>query len=224
MSSCSTRPGTITFGNRLASRIVPMPGRRRGRTSSTAALQSSLDDETPEGRSIVELARGATGRARCLARRLTRRSLLGDDRRDDPVHAPRRGRAGSLADGSTILKGAVDAIRSRPRRTPRRPNSATVSDEIAGLGATPLAISHRGRALGVIELKDTVKPGLAERFAELRRMGIRTIMITGDNPLTAKTIAARGRRRRLRRRGQARGQDRDHPARAGRGPPRRDDR
>jgi K+-transporting ATPase ATPase B chain len=94
-----------------------------------------------------------------------------------------------LADGSTILKGAVDSIRDGLAGSVPA-EFATVGDEVAGLGATPLGISHRGRALGVIELKDTVKPGLAERFAELRRMGIRTIMITGDNPLTARTIAA----------------------------------
>ena len=179
------KTGTITFGNRLASRILPMPGVPE-RDAILAALQSSLDDETPEGRSVVTLAQA-------------RLAELGDgagtaELRDEivefiPFSAEARASGVRLRDGSTILKGAVDAIKAGlDGSTP--PELTTESDGIAALGATPLAISHRGRALGLIELKDTVKPGLAERFEELRRMGIRTIMITGDNPLTAKTIAA----------------------------------
>jgi len=169
----------------LASRILPMPGVPE-RDAILAALQSSLDDETPEGRSVVTLAQA-------------RLAELGDgagtaELRDEivefiPFSAEARASGVRLRDGSTILKGAVDAIKAGlDGYTP--PELTTESDGIAALGATPLAISHRGRALGLIELKDTVKPGLAERFEELRRMGIRTIMITGDNPLTAKTIAA----------------------------------
>ncbi len=106
----------------------------------------------------------------------------------------------------------MDAIERRSA-TPAGRTCVSEADRIAGLGATPLAVESDGRVLGVIELKDTVKPGLVERFDELRRMGIRTMMITGDNPLTARDHRRRGGRRRLRRAGEARGEDRDHPRR-----------
>jgi len=179
------KTGTITYGNRLASRIVPMPGVAETDVV-TAALQSSLDDETPEGRSIVDLAEA---RLDVLGYPADVDALRAGVRETIPFTAEARASGVTLTDGSTILKGAVDAIIGG-LEGPAPAELTTVADEIAGLGATPLAVSHRGRALGVIELKDTVKPGLSERFAELRRMGIRTIMITGDNPLTAKTIAA----------------------------------
>jgi K+-transporting ATPase ATPase B chain len=105
-----------------------------------------------------------------------------------PFSAESRTSGVILADGTVVLKGAVDAIVAALDGTPP-PELKTLADEIASLGATPLAIRRNGRALGVIELKDTVKPGLKERFDELRRMGIRTVMVTGDNPLTAATIA-----------------------------------
>ena len=179
------KTGTITFGNRLASRIVAMPGVPDAE-AVTAALQASLDDETPEGRSIVELARKQLAVLGAPADEVALRAAIVET---IPFTAEARASGVRLTDGSVVLKGAVDSIREDLAGAV--PDElATVTDEIAGLGATPLAISHRGRALGVIELKDTVKPGLAERFAELRRMGIRTIMITGDNPLTAATIAA----------------------------------
>ena len=181
------KTGTITYGNRLASRIVAMPGVTEIEIV-TAALQASLDDETPEGRSIAELAR--TRLAEFDGRTATDETALRDAVSEAiPFTAEARASGVRLRDGSTILKGAVDAIRAGLDGS-APPELVSVSDEIAALGATPLAVSHRGRALGLIELKDTVKPGLAERFAELRHMGIRTIMITGDNPLTAKTIAA----------------------------------
>jgi K+-transporting ATPase ATPase B chain len=179
------KTGTITFGNRLASRIVPMAGVAEADVV-TAALQASLDDETPEGRSVVTLARE---RLVALGRTVDEAALQAAIVEAIPFTAEARTSGVRLDDGSTILKGAVDAIRDA-LDGPAPVELATVSDEVAGLGATPLAISRWGRALGVIELKDTVKPGLSERFSELRRMGIRTIMITGDNPLTAKTIAA----------------------------------
>jgi len=179
------KTGTITFGNRLASRIVPMPGVDEVEVV-TAALQASLDDETPEGRSVVTLAHARLAE---LGRPADEASLKAAIVEAIPFTAEARTSGVRLDDGSTILKGAVDAIRAGLEGAVPA-ELTTVSDEVAGLGATPLAVSQRGRALGVIELKDTVKPGLAERFAELRRMGIRTIMITGDNPLTAKTIAA----------------------------------
>jgi K+-transporting ATPase ATPase B chain len=180
------KTGTITFGNRLASRIVAMPGVTE-RDAVEAALLTSLEDQTPEGRSIAELAR-------------TRLAALGGA--DDPAEAPAGPKVAEvipfsaqsrtsgviLADGTVVLKGAVDAIEAALDEVAPA-ELKTLSDEIAGLGATPLAIRRNGTVLGVIELKDTVKPGLHARFDELRRMGIRTIMVTGDNPLTAKTIA-----------------------------------
>ena len=181
------KTGTITFGNRLASRIVPLAGVSE-RDALDAALLTSLRDETPEGRSVVELAR----------RRL--QELGGDDAPGGapedgvvaevvPFSAESRTSGVILVDGTVVLKGAVDAIEAAlDEAAPAE--LKTLSDEIAGLGATPLAIRRNGTVLGVIELKDTVKPGLRARFDELRRMGIRTIMVTGDNPLTARTIAA----------------------------------
>jgi potassium-transporting ATPase ATP-binding subunit len=178
------KTGTITYGNRLASRIVPLPGVSETEVVA-AALQSSLEDETPEGRSIVELA---TRRCADLGQPVNADQLRQQVVEVIPFTAEARASGVRLGDGSTILKGAVDAIAAGlDQAAPAE--LAALADGIAALGATPLAVSHRGRALGVIELKDTVKPGLSERFAELRRMGIRTIMITGDNPLTAKTIA-----------------------------------
>ncbi|MGA3056423.1 MAG: potassium-transporting ATPase subunit KdpB [Candidatus Limnocylindrales bacterium] len=191
------KTGTITYGNRLASRIVPLPGVTE-REAVEAALLTSLADDTPEGRSIVELARR---RLEELGERKKPRVARSTVAPAGPVvgkppsvaevipfSAESRTSGVILADGTVVLKGAVDAIRAAlDGEIP--PELATLSDEIAGLGATPLAIRRDGRALGVIELKDTVKPGLRQRFDELRRMGIRTVMVTGDNPLTARTIA-----------------------------------
>jgi K+-transporting ATPase ATPase B chain len=181
------KTGTITFGNRLASRIVALPGVDE-RDAVEAALLTSVSDETPEGRSVVELATrrleeiaGSTGAATAAPDPSAVAEVV-------PFSAESRTSGVILADGTVVLKGAVDAIvAALDGAAP--PELRTISDEIAGLGATPLAIRRNGRALGVIELKDTVKPGLKARFDELRRMGIRTVMVTGDNPLTARTIA-----------------------------------
>lgn len=181
------KTGTITFGNRLAARIIAMPGVGEADVLR-AALVASIDDETPEGRSIVSLARerlaglGTDGAIDEAALRTSTAEAIA-------FSAESRTSGVRLHDGTTILKGAVDSIVAGLDGAPP-PELATIADEVAGLGATPLAVRHDGRAVGIIELKDTVKPGLRERFEELRRMGIRTIMITGDNPLTAKTIAA----------------------------------
>jgi K+-transporting ATPase ATPase B chain len=176
------KTGTITFGNRLASRVVPLPGVTE-REAIEAALVTSVQDETPEGRSIVELAH-----ARLAELAPGVEIALPTVAEVVPFSAETRTSGVVLADGTLILKGAVDAIRAALDGEPPA-ELQVIGDEIASLGATPLAIRRDGRALGVIELKDTVKPGLRERFDELRRMGIRTIMVTGDNPLTAKTIA-----------------------------------
>ncbi len=184
------KTGTITLGNRLASAITPAPGISEGEVLE-AALVASLRDETPEGRSIVTLARA----------RLAELGLPGGDgdeaglavleariAEELPFTAETRASGVRLVAGELVLKGAVDAIeRDLPAGLP--PELRTGTDEVAGRGATPLALRRDGIALGLIELKDTVKPGLAERFEEFRRMGVRTVMITGDNPLTAATIA-----------------------------------
>jgi K+-transporting ATPase ATPase B chain len=184
------KTGTITFGNRLASRIVALPGVTE-RDALEAALLTSLEDETPEGRSVVELAEkrlaeiaspGPAAAAAVPAPGSAVASVV-------PFSAESRTSGVILEDGTVVLKGAVDAIVAALDAEPPA-ELQTLADEISSLGATPLAIRRNGRPLGVIELKDTVKPGLKERFDELRRMGIRTVMVTGDNPLTAKTIAA----------------------------------
>ena len=185
------KTGTITFGNRLASAILPAPGVGEGEVLG-AALVASLRDETPEGRSIVDLARRRLAELDCPAGEGDDEGLraLADrivEQRD--FSAETRTSGVILLDGSTVLKGAVDAIGAGlPGGLPEALLEETRA--IAGRGATPLALRRDDRALGAIELKDTVKPGLTERFAEFRRMGVRTVMITGDNPLTAATIAA----------------------------------
>jgi K+-transporting ATPase ATPase B chain len=183
------KTGTITFGNRLASRIVALPGVAE-RDALEAALLTSLQDETPEGRSVVELAHKRLAEIApdglAAAAVPAPGSAVGSV---VPFSAESRTSGVILEDGTVVLKGAVDAIvAALDHDAP--PELKTLSDEISSLGATPLAIRRNGRPLGIIELKDTVKPGLKARFDELRRMGIRTVMVTGDNPLTAKTIAA----------------------------------
>ena len=186
------KTGTITFGNRLASRIVALPGVTESQALE-AALLTSLEDETPEGRSIVELAQ--TRLAEIAADAASARSGATPASPSSevatvvPFSAESRTSGVILADGTVVLKGAVDAIVAA-LDVEAPPELQALSDEISSLGATPLAIRRNGTPLGVIELKDTVKPGLKARFDELRRMGIRTVMVTGDNPLTAKTIAA----------------------------------
>ena len=179
------KTGTITFGNRLASAITPLAGAAEVDLLRAAWL-ASVHDETPEGRSIVEYAEkrlAELGQADGLAR------LAEGVGEDIPFSAETRTSGVRLTGGTYVLKGAVDAISALAEGGV--PADLSVhSDAIGGRGATPLAVLDAGRVLGVIELKDTVKPGLVERFAELRRMGIRTVMVTGDNPLTARTIAA----------------------------------
>jgi potassium-transporting ATPase ATP-binding subunit len=184
------KTGTITYGNRLAASITAAPGVAEVDVL-TAALVASLQDETPEGRSIVELARQ---RLAALSAPAGTGDDLGVQRLAAaiagfiPFRAETRTSGVRLHDGATVLKGAVDAIaRDLDGSMPEEVLAAT--ERIADLGATPLAIRDDGGVLGLIELKDTVKEGLVERFAEFRRMGIRTVMITGDNPRTAATIA-----------------------------------
>jgi K+-transporting ATPase ATPase B chain len=184
------KTGTITFGNRLASRIVALPGVTE-REALDAALLTSLEDETPEGRSIVELAHRRLKELGSAGARVGSAGSATDPEIATvvPFSAESRTSGVILVDGTVVLKGAVDAIVAAVDDDPP-PQLQALSDEISSLGATPLAIRWNGRLLGLIELKDTVKPGLRARFDELRRMGIRTVMVTGDNPLTARTIAA----------------------------------
>ena len=184
------KTGTITYGNRLAASIVPAPGVDE-RDVLTAALVSSIRDETPEGRSIVTLARARlaeTGAAAGTGDDAGFATLAATIVEDIPFRAETRTSGIRSTDGRLILKGAVDAITADLNGS-APPELLSETERIADLGATPLAIRDDGRVLGLIELKDTVKEGLVERFAEFRKMGIRTVMVTGDNRRTAATIA-----------------------------------
>jgi K+-transporting ATPase ATPase B chain len=180
---CSTllldKTGTITLGNRQAAAFHPAPGIDE-RELADAAQLSSLADETPEGRSIVVLAN-------------ERFELRGRDLRDAtlvPFTAQTR-MSGLDVDGRVVRKGAADSVRrylvDLGGTFPPEVDQVVMS--VASSGGTPLVVAEGSRALGVVELKDVVKPGMKERFDELRAMGIRTVMITGDNPLTAAAIA-----------------------------------
>jgi len=177
------KTGTITLGNRQATAFKPMRGVTEQDLADAAQL-SSLADETPEGRSIVVLAKEKYGiRGRDMAS--LRASFV-------PFTAQTR-MSGVDLEGAEIRKGAVDAVLSRVGAavsSDKVREIQALAEEIAETGGTPLAVARDGRLLGVVQLKDIVKGGIRERFAELRRMGIRTVMITGDNPMTAAAIAA----------------------------------
>jgi len=176
------KTGTITVGDRQAAEFRPVSGTSAAALAE-AALLASLADETPEGRSIVQLARETFGCAGVA---------LPDDARIIPFTAQTR-LSGVGIHGSVIQKGAVDSIlKANPGAggTAAATELRRITDDIARAGGTPLAVAKDGRLLGAIFLKDIVKAGIRERFGELRQMGIRTVMITGDNPLTAASIAA----------------------------------
>ncbi len=176
------KTGTVTIGDRHATEFKPLNGVSMHELAAAAYL-SSLADETPEGRSIIALAREKYG--------------IGDlgmppEAEVIPFSAQTR-LSGLQTNGNLIQKGAVDSILKATGGDDTRPSVAelrSITDEIARSGGTPLAVALNGRLLGVLQLKDILKAGMRERFAELRRMGIRTVMITGDNPLTAASIAA----------------------------------
>ena len=173
------KTGTITFGNRLAADFFPVEGAARSELIRCAAL-TSLHDETPEGKSTLELAR-----------------RLGDTSEEQPgsafleFTAQTRMSGVDLPDGTCIRKGACDAIEQyvKGQGGTIPADLHTHVEEVSSLGGTPLVVCENNKVLGVIYLKDTVKPGMAERFERLRAIGIKTIMCTGDNPLTAATIA-----------------------------------
>jgi K+-transporting ATPase ATPase B chain len=205
------KTGTITFGNRMAFELIPMPGVAQ-QDLVRAAYLASLGDETPEGRSIVALAQrvgfgGADTPRRdgpdgvgngsvavaappALVTTGTGASeaapVLPEGAEVVPFSAETR-MSGVRMNGTAIMKGAVDAIAALAHAS--SPDLQANAERIAREGGTPLAVSENDRILGLVYLKDTVKPGMRERFDELRRMGIRTVMVTGDNKLTAATIA-----------------------------------
>jgi K+-transporting ATPase ATPase B chain len=176
------KTGTITLGNRQATAFLPAPNIPE-KDLADAAQMSSLPDETPEGRSIVVLAKEKYG--------LRERDLRGMGATFVPFSAQTR-MSGVNLDGRQIRKGAADAIEAYVTGLGGTvpPEIRTAVDLIAKEGGTPLVVAEGAKTLGVIQLKDIVKGGIKERFGELRRMGIKTVMITGDNPLTAAAIAA----------------------------------
>lgn len=176
------KTGTITYGNRQAALFVPAQGVTESQLAEVALI-SSLTDETPEGRSIVKLAQS----------RFDIDDEVWKARSFDTIEFTAQTRmSGTDIDGRRIRKGAFDAIikwiESQGGKLPNNLDQQVA--EVARRGSTPLLVADSGQILGIIELKDVVKSGIKERFAELRKMGITTVMITGDNPLTAAAIAA----------------------------------
>ncbi|MGB8264651.1 MAG: potassium-transporting ATPase subunit KdpB, partial [Dehalococcoidales bacterium] len=176
------KTGTITLGNRQAVDFIPV-GKATIRELAEAAQEASLADETPEGRSIVLLAKEKYG--------MKGNKEGGSHRHFIPFTAQTR-MSGIDAEGLTIRKGAVDSVLTyvKAQGKPVPPELTDVVENIAKAGGTPLVVVRNGDILGVVHLKDIVKGGIKERFVQMRKMGIKTIMITGDNPLTAAAIAA----------------------------------
>ena len=178
------KTGTITLGNREAVEFIPV-GKTTARDLAELAQLASLADETPEGRSIVVLAKQKYGL----------RGTINPENQGSmqfiPFSAQTR-MSGVDIEGLSIRKGATDSIISYIQKQGKSapPELSQVVDRISKSGGTPLVVARNGEAMGVIHLKDIVKGGIKERFAQLRKMGIKTVMITGDNPLTATAIAA----------------------------------
>jgi len=177
------KTGTITLGNRQASAFLPAAGVQEAELADAAQL-ASLADETPEGRSIVVLAKQRF--------QLRERDVAALGASFVHFTAQTRMSGVDLPPGRQLRKGAADAVRRHVEALGGRFPAAlqTVVDEVSRRGSTPLVVADGTRVLGVVELKDVVKGGIQERFAELRRMGIKTVMVTGDNRLTAAAIAA----------------------------------
>ena len=176
------KTGTITLGNRQATELLPLPGVSAAHLADAAQL-ASLADETPEGRSIVVLVKEKHG--------LRGRELASHQAAFVPFTAQTR-MSGVDFDGRVVRKGAADAVERYLREQGGiiAPELRGIVERVARNGGTPLVVAENGRALGVVHLKDIVKGGMRERFEHLRGIGIRTVMITGDNPLTAAAIAA----------------------------------
>jgi len=175
------KTGTITLGNRMASEFIPMPGVKEVEVAEAAQL-ASLADETPEGRSIVVLAKEKHGMRAREVHELGAHFI--------PFSAQTR-MSGCDLDGRRIRKGAVDAVGAHVTQLGGAvpAEALSVAHAIGDQGGTPLAVSVNERVLGIVRLKDTVKGGIRERFDRFRAMGLRTVMITGDNPRTAAAIA-----------------------------------
>ncbi len=210
------KTGTITLGNRQAAEFVPVDGVADVELAEVAQL-ASLADETPEGRSIVVLAKERYG--------LRERELSAHEATFIPFSATTR-MSGVDSTGAGCARApptpSSASSRSRAAAFPARLDEEV--DKIARAGGTPLVVAQDNWVLGVIHLKDIVKGGMSERFDELRKMGIRTVMITGDNRVTAAVIARGGGCRRLPRRGDAGGEDGADQGGAGEGPDGGDDR
>ncbi|MDN5940125.1 MAG: HAD-IC family P-type ATPase, partial [Salinisphaera sp.] len=198
------KTGTITLGNRQAAAFLPADGVEE-RTLADASQLASLEDETPEGRSIVVLAKkkfglrerdihalGATFVPFSAQTRMSGINLVAASEAKLAAASAEEARIGVGEAGRQIRKGTDDAIRIHVKRLGGAfpPEVDTLVDSVARRGSTPMVVADGARVLGVIDLKDIVKGGIKERFAELRRMGIKTVMITGDNRLTAAAIAA----------------------------------
>src|ERR1700722_3977555 len=189
------KTGTITLGNRQATEFTPLRGVTEQELADAAQL-ASLADETPEGRSIVVLAKEKYGiRGRELAEMQANFIPFSAQSRMSGVEIGaswvRKGAVDAILNYLNGAPAAVGAVQTIPRVSADTAREAqAIADAIAKSGGTPLAVAKDGKLLGIIQLKDIVKGGIRERFAELRRMGIRTVMITGDNPLTAAAIAA----------------------------------
>lgn len=177
------KTGTITIGNRKATRFYPASGIDE-HAFVQACLMASLSDETPEGKSIVELGREKGIRIRDLSTSGSRMIKFTAETKCSGV---------DLKDGTRIRKGAFDAIRRMSEAAGHAyPNEVAESvRKISGNGGTPLVVAQNDSIIGVIELQDIIKPGIQERFERLRKMGVKTVMVTGDNPLTAQYIAAK---------------------------------
>ena len=178
------KTGTVTFGNRLATEIIPVQGVTE-KEAAEVALLASIADETAEGRSIVTLAESKYG---------IHRKPANKDQKFIEFSAMTR-LSGVDMNGRKLRKGAIDSVlkftgdqAGKPVADP--PGFRATVDKIARSGGTPLGLVENDRLLGVIHLKDVVKPDVRDRFAALRRMGIKTVMITGDNPVTAAAIAS----------------------------------
>jgi K+-transporting ATPase ATPase B chain len=187
------KTGTITIGNRKATHFWPAPGVDE-KVFIEACVLASLADETPEGKSIIELAGLSPGSFQTKSARFVaftaETRCSGVDLLEEDGRQSGDGQLGGTK-GVLIRKGAFDAIRSIVTRAGNSFPQQTENKvkEIASNGGTPLAVSQNGGVLGVIELQDIIKPGIQERFDRLRKMGVKTVMVTGDNPLTAKYIA-----------------------------------
>lgn len=175
------KTGTITIGNRKATKFYPVKGVDE-QSFVEICLMSSISDETPEGKSIVELGRESGVRMRSLNTTGSKMIKFTAETRSSGI---------DLVDGTQIRKGAFDAIRKMSQAAGNKfpAESETIISDISNNGGTPLVVSVDSKVVGVIELQDIIKPGIQERFERLRKMGVKTVMVTGDNPLTAKYIA-----------------------------------